>query len=265
MTWKSGDGKTKTQVDHILINGKWKSSLQDVRVHRGADCGSDHELVVGQVKLRLRIARKRNLRSRKIDSDKLRDTETRDRFRIELQNRFQLLSSDPEREISLDDFNKAIIETGETILGFKERAKKVWIQPATWHKIEERKGMKQKLNSTQSDVAREQLRAEYSNLDKDVKRMAKADKKAYVDSLADEAEQAAGRQDFRSLYSITRTLNGKYSHSNVLVRDSEGNIITKESEQTPRWKEHFESILNRPDPEFVPGIQYAIEVLIHQY
>ena len=261
VTWRAPDGVTKTQVDHILINGKWKSSLQDVRVYRGADCGSDHDLVVGQVKLKLRIARKRNLRSRKIDSDKLRDTETRDRFRIELQNRFQLLSSDSEREISLDDFNKAIIETGETILGFKERAKKVWIQPATWHKIEERKGMKQKLNSTQSGVAREQLRAEYSNLDKDVKRMAKADKKAYVDNLADEAEQAAGRRDLRSLYSITRTLNGKYTHSNVLVRDSEGNIITKESEQTPRWKEHFESLLNRPDPEFVPDIQDANEVL----
>ena len=146
-------------------------------------------------------------------------------------------------------------------MGFKNREKKAWIQTATWHKIEERKGMKQKLNSTQSERAREQLRAEYSNLDKAVKRMAKADKKSFVDSLADEAEQAAGRRDLRLLYSITRTLNGKYTHSNVLVRDREGNIITKESEQIPRWKEHFESLLNRPDPEFVPDIQEANEVL----
>ena len=45
------------------------------------------------------------------------------------------------------------------------------------------------------------------------------------------------------------------------MRDREGNIITRESEQIPRWKEHFESLLNRPDPEFVPDIQEANEVL----
>ena len=40
--------------------------------------------------------------------------------------------------------------------------------------------------------------------------------------------QAVGCQDLRSLYSTTKTVNGKYNHSKVFVRDSEGNINTKE-------------------------------------
>ena len=33
LTWTSPDGTTVNQIDHILINGKWRRSLQDVRVY----------------------------------------------------------------------------------------------------------------------------------------------------------------------------------------------------------------------------------------
>ena len=49
--------------------------------------------------------------------------------------------------------------------------------------------------------------------------MTRGDKKAYVTNLAEEAEQAVSRQDLKTLYSITKTLNGKYNHSNVPVKD----------------------------------------------
>jgi exonuclease III len=41
-TWKSPDGKTENQIDHITISGKWRRSLQDVKARRGADAASDH-------------------------------------------------------------------------------------------------------------------------------------------------------------------------------------------------------------------------------
>ena len=135
------------------------------------------------------------------------------------------------------------------------------MKEATWDKIEERRTMKQKMNSTRSERIKNQLRTQYSTLNKDVKKMAKADKKAYVEGLAEEAEQAAGRQDLKTLYSITKTLNGKYTHSNVPVRDKEGKVLSKESEQVPRWKEHFESLLNRPDPITVPGGKFMTRFL----
>ena len=48
-------GNVKNQIDHVLINyGRWKHSLQDVTLTKGADVGSDHHLLLTTVKLQLR-------------------------------------------------------------------------------------------------------------------------------------------------------------------------------------------------------------------
>lgn len=52
--WKSPDGRTTSQIDHIIINGKWRMSLHDVRAYRGADAFSDHHLIAATIKLKLK-------------------------------------------------------------------------------------------------------------------------------------------------------------------------------------------------------------------
>ena len=56
LTWKSPVGRTVNQIDHVVINNKWRRSLKDVHTCRGADAGSDHYLVVSRLKLCLRKA-----------------------------------------------------------------------------------------------------------------------------------------------------------------------------------------------------------------
>ena len=53
-TWISPDGSH--QNDHIAIGRKWRS-LMDVRVKRGADVASDHHLLLGTLKVKLRAHR----------------------------------------------------------------------------------------------------------------------------------------------------------------------------------------------------------------
>jgi endonuclease/exonuclease/phosphatase family metal-dependent hydrolase len=52
-TWTSPDGKNHNQTDHIMIDRRWHSSVLDVRGLRGADCDSDHYLMVAEVRERL--------------------------------------------------------------------------------------------------------------------------------------------------------------------------------------------------------------------
>ena len=51
LTWISPNQRDKKQIYHLLISGKWRKSLQDVRFRKGADVGSDHHLVVKHIKL----------------------------------------------------------------------------------------------------------------------------------------------------------------------------------------------------------------------
>uniref|UniRef100_A0A3P9H430 Endonuclease/exonuclease/phosphatase domain-containing protein n=1 Tax=Oryzias latipes TaxID=8090 RepID=A0A3P9H430_ORYLA len=45
LTWYSPNDRDKNQIDHMMIKEMWRRSLIDVRVKRGADVGSDHQLV----------------------------------------------------------------------------------------------------------------------------------------------------------------------------------------------------------------------------
>ncbi len=53
-TWVSPDHVTENQIDHFCISKKFRRSLQDVRVKRGADAASDHHLLMATLKLKLK-------------------------------------------------------------------------------------------------------------------------------------------------------------------------------------------------------------------
>jgi hypothetical protein len=46
------------QIDHILIDRRRHSSILYVRSFRGADCDSDHYLVVAKVRERLAVSKR---------------------------------------------------------------------------------------------------------------------------------------------------------------------------------------------------------------
>ena len=45
-TWTSPDGQHGNQIDYILCSQRWRSSIQSTKTRPGADCGSDHELLI---------------------------------------------------------------------------------------------------------------------------------------------------------------------------------------------------------------------------
>ena len=53
LMWTSPNGVTKNQIGHITIDRRFRRSLKDVKVRRGADVGRDHELVVANIQLKL--------------------------------------------------------------------------------------------------------------------------------------------------------------------------------------------------------------------
>ena len=53
-TWTSSDGQHQNQIDNILCSQRWRSSIQSTKTRPGADCGSDHELLITKFRLKLK-------------------------------------------------------------------------------------------------------------------------------------------------------------------------------------------------------------------
>ena len=57
-TWTSPDGQHQNQIDYILCSQRWRSSTQSAKTRPGADCGSDHELLIAKFRLKLKTVGK---------------------------------------------------------------------------------------------------------------------------------------------------------------------------------------------------------------
>ena len=63
------------------------------------------------------------------------------------------------------------------------------------------------------------------------------------------------------LYKITKTLTGGFKSTDMPVKDQNGKILSKEEDKLKCWKEHFQRVLNRDDPETEASISPAEEEL----
>ena len=52
--WISPNSQYRNQIDYILCTQRWRSSVQTAKTRLGADCGSDHELLIAKFRLKLK-------------------------------------------------------------------------------------------------------------------------------------------------------------------------------------------------------------------
>jgi endonuclease/exonuclease/phosphatase family metal-dependent hydrolase len=57
-TWTSPDGVTHNQLDHVLIDKRRHSNILEVRFFRGADCDTDHYLLVAKLREKISVSKR---------------------------------------------------------------------------------------------------------------------------------------------------------------------------------------------------------------
>ena len=58
LLWTSPDGQYQKQIDYILCSQRWRNSIQSAKTRLGANCGSDHELLIVKFRLKLKKVEK---------------------------------------------------------------------------------------------------------------------------------------------------------------------------------------------------------------
>ena len=77
---------TEIRIDYILCSQTWRSSIQSAKTRPGADCGSDHELLIAKFRLKLKKVGKTTSPFR-CDLNQIPNDYT-----VEVRNRFKRLN-----------------------------------------------------------------------------------------------------------------------------------------------------------------------------
>ena len=80
-TWMHPSGSTH-QLDHILINNKWKNSLRNCRAYNSVELDSDHCIVSIRLVCSLRTSRAKPCKRPKFNWKKLQDAATKEQFQL---------------------------------------------------------------------------------------------------------------------------------------------------------------------------------------
>ncbi|KAL5013914.1 hypothetical protein ScPMuIL_008184, partial [Solemya velum] len=116
---------------------------------------------------------------------------------------------------------------------------------------------KSALNMSRTRAEKTKAQEKYTAANKEVKKSVKKDKRDYIDDLARQAEEAAGQKNLKDLYLVTKKLACKFQQTDRTIKDKKGNQLTTTEEQLKRWAEHFQGLLNRPEPEASPDMPPA--------
>jgi len=142
-TWRSPDGRYINQIDHILVNARFSNSVLIIRTFRGAECGSDHFLVVGRLKMKLKKIEKRKEKQTKLfDIQKLDDLKICEDFRKNIINEIKEEHIDFEN----DDFESlwsairnVIHKTTKKTVGVRRFMRNPWFNQVCKNALQRRK------------------------------------------------------------------------------------------------------------------------------
>ena len=223
---RSPDSIIVNQIDHPAFSRRWRSSLQNVRVLRWADLGSQHHLLMAKFRLKIAKVRKEERGRVRFEVSKLKDLQVRNAFKLALHKRFEGLQQlMEEEELPLDDewrlIEQGYVETCKQVLGRAKANRKEWISKETWQIIEPLKLARNTTNMVRTRKQKKDANKRFQELNREVKRRCRRDRGVYVESEAERAEEAGKRGDVRALFEITRKLSGKFQNTWKPVRTME--------------------------------------------
>ena len=100
---------TKAQIDYVLINKKWKNSALNCEAYSSFEgVSTDHRIVTAKIRLSLRKNDKRTATTKHYDWALLNNKDVRDKYVLELRNRFETLQEKTEKSTPNDEYENFV-------------------------------------------------------------------------------------------------------------------------------------------------------------
>jgi exonuclease III len=201
-SWMHPKNKKWHMIDYTLVNKKFRSSVEDVRMLRGAagTIGTDHHLM--RVKIRIHLkSRKKNVNSKKInvDSAKLKDDNLLEAFQKDLHDMFDDAKDDT---ISIDQryelFLSQIKEKAKyhfSVDKNKNRKRKEWLTSDILKVIDQKSIAFVEWQNNRGSKWESKIHKNYKRLRKIVKIMTEQRQEEYWDEVCENIEKSIKNND----------------------------------------------------------------------
>ena len=97
-TWRSPGGRNGNQIDYITINRRFRNAIHQAKTYPGAECNSDHNLLVTTVEIKMKKVITTEITARRKIEMLKKNRETKDEFALETTNRYEILSMEDKNE-----------------------------------------------------------------------------------------------------------------------------------------------------------------------
>ena len=176
---------TKSTVSQLAESGGEALYSVDVSVKRGADVASDHHLLLGTIKVKLRPRQDLTCRPHyRYNTQNLKNKEITETFSCSVMNRYSALEFVEE---DVDSHWTALKhtwqESSDEVLGKRRKSQKERFLAETWNLITQRKQLKVEISRcTAEQTKKSKLTSRYWQLNKDVGKSAKKDKREFFNT-----------------------------------------------------------------------------------
>ena len=248
-TWMHPRSKHWHLIDYVIVR---KRDRQDIRVTKsmcGADCWTDHRLIVSKVNLRIQPKTRPQGRkaAKRININGLKINSTRTSFVDTLEERLDATSLDHQHvETNWALLQQVVHETAVEILGPSTRKHKDWFDENNMEikqLLDEKHRLHQAFLSDPGSTSKKTvLNNARSLLQQKLRKM----QDSWLNDKAEEIQRYADNHDLRNFYASLREVYGPTpSGSSPLLATDGTTLISDKEKILERWAEHFNGVLNR--------------------
>ena len=207
----SPDGQHRNQIYYILCSQRWRSSTQSAKTRPGADCGSDHQLLIAKLRIKLKKVGK-TTRPFRYDLNQIPYDYT-----VEVRNRFKALDLiDRVPDELWTEVHDIVEETEIKTIPMEKKCKK-----AKWLSVEALQiAVKRRKAKSKGEKDR------YTHLNAEFQRIARRDKKAFLSNQCKEIEENNRMGKTRDLFKKIRHTKGTFYSKMGSIKDRNGRDLT---------------------------------------
>ena len=257
-TWHAPNGKIHNQIDFILAPKQFKSSINraKTRTYPGADIGSDHDLVMLNMKLKLKSTKQTRNTRIKFDLEKLKDPNIHEAFQAEVGGRFAALNIiDCDINEMTNNLTTVLYESAEKVLGTQRKIYKPWLSNDILDLCDQRRLLKKTKYVNQEGADK------YRTANNCVRKEIRIAKQNWIDEQCNKIEKDMARGNSKHAYATLKKLTKNCTAKTSVIEDKNGVLLTESNDIMYRWTEYCKELYNyqiKPDTNIIKNQQNTI-------